>query len=216
MKHSYCLICLLLLANLVPRFVKAQKNEISVLPVRTFFDSFNGNLDFRFAYQYIEFEHQLTNKLSLNTGLGYNFKKKEYENSTSRTQSLLLSGGLKYYLNKNNNMSGFYTGLNVLFSQYNNNGKGVFEGDFATVKESNIAMNYYLTEPSLGYKYCILKNRLAIDLSVRSNVSLYDNFKFETTYIDDTKTTFNNSSNNWGISVPFMDLRIGYRFGFKK
>ena len=216
MKKFATLGYLLLLTNLIPEILKAQKNEINVLPARLYYDRFDDDLGFAYAFQYAEFEHQLNNKFSVNFGAGLDFRKRETEDFLFKGQTYIASSGIRYYLNKKNNMSGFYSGINLILTKDTYNSKGVFVGYYSNVKEFNGTQNYLNTEISSGYKYCFLKDRLSVDLSLRTKVSLYENSKRETIYIDNTKEIIRNSNSNMGISLPFMDLRIGYRFGFKK
>jgi hypothetical protein len=216
MKKIAILSYLLLLTNLVPEILKAQKNEISVLPARIYFDSFNGDLEFAYAFQYAEFEHKLNNKFSVNFGAAFKSKRKESNNNLYKNQYLLFNSGIKYYMNKKNNMSGFYSGIGVLLEKYKERSTGNFDDFISTSKEFNGTQNYFGSEISSGYKYCFIKNRVSVDLSLRTRVLMYRNNIRETIYLDNSKNTFNNLSNNWGITVLFMDLRIGYRFGFKK
>ena len=57
--------------------LKAQKNEINVLPARLYYDRFDDDLGFAYAFQYAEFEHQLNNKFSVNFGAAFKSKRKE-------------------------------------------------------------------------------------------------------------------------------------------
>jgi hypothetical protein len=215
MKYIFTLSLVIILTCLIPKASKAQTNEISILPARIYYHRFYDDLRVDYDFQYAEFEHKLNNKISVNYGFGLDFRKKETEDFLYKEQSFIVSNGIKYYLNKKNNMSGFYTGINLILFKENYNSKGVFDYD-SNVKEFNGTQNYLNTEISSGYKYCFLKDRFSIDLSLRTRVLTYNNSKRETIYIDNTKEIIKNSSNNLGISVPFLDLRIGYRFSFKK
>jgi hypothetical protein len=216
MKKFATLGYLLLLTNLIPEILKAQKNEINVLPARLYYDRFDDDLGFAYAFQYAEFERKLNNKFSVNFGAAFKSKRKESNDNLYKNQYLLFNSGIRYYMNKKNNMSGLYSGIGVLLEKYKERSTGNFDDFISTAKEFNGTQNYFGSEISSGYKYCFIKDRVSVDLSLRTRVLMYSNNIRETIYLDNSNNTFNNSSNNWGISVPFMDLRIGYRFGFKK
>jgi hypothetical protein len=216
MKFSTTLSFLILLSSLVPEIVIAQKNQINILPARIFYNNINEKFDFGYGSQYVELEHKLNNKLSINFGFGYKRRRDEVFNASSKDNLTQLTSDVKYYLNTKNNMSGFYGGSGLNYFNINSLNSGRYASSDLTLAEDNTRQNVVYLNLNLGYKYCLLKNRFSIDLRLVESTSVYNRTIEEEITVNNVKTVRKRSFDNFKINYPFLDLRLGYRFGFKK
>jgi len=216
MKFSTTLSFLILLTSLVPEIVKAQKNEISVLPARVFYDKGIDNIIFAYAFQYINLEHKLNDKLSISFGLGYKRRRDEVFNASSKDNLLQFTSDIKYYFNNKSNMRGFYAGSGLNYFKINSLNSGRYASSDLTLAEDNTRQNIVYLSLNLGYKYCLLKNRFSVDLRLVESTSVYNRTIDEEITVNNVRTERKRSFDNFNITYPYLDLRLGYRFGFKK
>jgi hypothetical protein len=194
----------------------AQKNQLNVLPATVFYNNFNEKFDFGYGSQYIELEHKLNDKLSINFGLGYKRRRDEVFNASSKDNLLQLTSDIKYYFNHKSNMSGFYAGSGLNYFKINSLNSGRYASSDLTLAEDNTRQNIVYMNLHFGYKHCLIKNRFAIDLRLVQSTSIFNRTINEEITINSIKTKRESSFDNFRINYPFLDLRLGYRFGFKK
>lgn len=197
----------------------AQNYNINIVPTRIIYekdDLFNKNkITPLFLYKYIEIERKYKQYLSLNLGIAIDKGKVNNFSGFSKDLFYKLEPSIRYYFNKYNNMSGFYLASGINYYRYSYLRTGRFTGDDNLV-ERNLYRNYVRYSFYGGYKFCIIKNRFSIDLKLNNEITIFNSQKaikiFKNGEIENNNFKFSNGI----LEFPYVDLKLGYRFGFKK
>lgn len=213
--------CIIIVSVAEPSF--SQNYNINVLPARVIYNSdkeYFTNKPYGFQlyllYKYAEIERKINDKMSINFGVVYS---KNYEKvflGSYRSIFYGLEPSVRYYLNKKNNMSGFYFGSGLTYYRFSDINKGRFASDDGSILENDIYRNYLSFNLYSGYKICLFKSRFSIDFKLITETTVY-NRNFSKAIYSDFSVKENRFSYPSGkIEYPYLDLKLGYRFGFKK
>ncbi|TKB99034.1 DUF3575 domain-containing protein [Pedobacter cryophilus] len=203
--------------------VKAQNYNVSILPVRlTYnfdkheFSDVRPRIELSLLYKYAEIERKISSKYSVNLGIA--FSKFRYDfgpYGEFKSRSILIDPSIRYYINKKESMSGFYLGSGFNFINYSSSTK-----DYINDNTKAIANNYdsNVLNASFfgGYKLVVIHNRFSIDLKLNQQLNLLWQRNTRVYYDDGTQTNERNTSFFKTPEFSNLDLKLGYRFGFRK
>jgi hypothetical protein len=193
----------------------AQNFNVNLLPVRLVRNNQNKP-DFLIGFKYFEVERKLSDNYSISLGVYYTRDKEELLLSSYKHLYYNLDPSLRYYLGKNKNMNGFYFGLgfNYLRDSYYSSGRfASLDGSIVNRTLVNEIINFNF---NAGYKLVLINNRFSIDFKANQLINLISK---ETTTTNNSNGQIVKNSSNLNqnlVYFPFLDLKLGYRFGFKK
>lgn len=194
---------------------RAQNFNINVLPARLIYNS-NQRFDLLLLFKYAEIERKINEHYSISLGIYYS-KEKE-ENILGGYRNLLydVNSNLRYYFNKRNNISGFYGGTGFNFANFRYETKGRFASIDGVVLERNRNVEVVEINLSTGYKFVLINKRFSVDFKLNQAFNLLskETIKILGASGNQVITTSNPNQNIFGF--PVLDLKLGYRFGFKK
>lgn len=201
----------------------SQNYNINIVPVRVFYDAEkqplsnkNYGIEFYLLYKFVEIERRLNERTSLNFGMAFSRTKYESFMSSYRDLFYKLQPSVRFYLNKNKIISGFYLGSGFNYSRYSFISKGRFSSTDESVLEYSNFKNYISWNSHIGYKLCVFKDRFSIDLKLNEEINIFNKQKTYKINADNSVEQRSFSFPNKGLDYPFLDLKLGYRFGFKK
>ncbi|MBC7475829.1 MAG: hypothetical protein H7263_16215 [Candidatus Sericytochromatia bacterium] len=201
----------------------AQDFNINILPFRVAYDSDKKPLSDKdyglrllILFKYLEIERKINNKFSLNLGVYYSHKKDRQSLGSYRYLYYNLDPSIRYYFNKKNNMSGFYLSSGISYNRSSSLNSGRFASIDGSIKENNFyydAINFNL---STGYKVAVIKNRFSIDFKINEIINIFAKEEIITIDTQNSIEIINNHNYQNNIYKPYLDLKLGYRFDFKK
>lgn len=109
MKNLSLKIFSVLMILLFTKQSNAQNYNINILPARLVYFK-NIGLEPYFVYKYAEIEKRLSDKFSASVGVYYSNDKEEQALGSYKYYYYNIEPSLRYYFNKEHNMSGFYVG----------------------------------------------------------------------------------------------------------
>lgn len=213
-------LCLILLLE---QKSKAQNYNINILASRVIYNSKKNpfsdkkyGIEFYFLGKYAEIERKFSSKYSINLGMSYSVSKFAFEpTGTIKSSSLDINPSLRYYTNKKANMNGFYIASGFNYFNYQSTSKDYLEEN-KNVITNNYKSNALNADFFMGYKLVIIHNRFSIDLKLQQQLNLLWTKNRRITYDDNTQTIQKTTSYFNSPDLPYLDLKLGYRFGFKK
>ena len=194
---------------------RAQNFNVNVLPARLIYDS-NQKFDILLLYKYAEIERKISEHYSVSLGIYYSKKKEESILGGYRNLFFDINPNVRYYFNKRNNMSGFYGGTGLNFANFRYENKGRFSSLDGSILERKRNVEIVEINLSSGYKFVLINNRFSIDFKLNQAFNLLSKETTKTLSSSGNQviTTSNPNQNTFGF--PVLDLKLGYRFGFKK
>jgi hypothetical protein len=218
MKLRITFICVFILLPIIS--LRAQNYNINFVPVRLTYDkqyySNKRKLGVLFLYKFLEMERKLNNHISLNFGIAYDKDKEEIFNGLYKEIFYKINPSIRYYLNNQNNISGFYLGNGFSYSRFSYDYSGRFASSDESIKERKIYQHYLDFNLQTGYKLCLFKKRVSVDLKLIEEILFLNRQKVNIINNDNSVNETNSSFKNGKIYYPYLDLKLGYRFGFKK
>lgn len=200
--------------------LSAQNYNISVLPARVIYSkqtyTESKKFELYLLYKFVEIEKRFNNHFSFNLGVAYNRNKEKSFQSSYKELYYKFDPSVRYYINSNSNMSGLYMGSGINYSKFSFETSGRVASTDNTVKENNVYRYFLDYDLHVGYKICLIKNRFSVDFKLNELVSIYNIQHRTQIFIDDSQQETYNSFSNGKIDFPYLDLKLGYRFGFKK
>lgn len=223
MRNAYLKFYLLLSFLIFSLISKAQNYNISILPARlayntekqSFSDDIYG-IELYLLYKYVEIERKLNSKYSVSLGLTYSKDKDGYADVTLKSQYINIDPNVRYYFNKKNNMSGFYAGSGVNYINYIYESSNNIDENNNRVSSNRSNHNILNFNIYTGYKLALIKNRFSIDLKLQQQINVLSYRNINITYSDGSTLDLKERNNFQTPKLPFLDLKLGYRFGFKK
>lgn len=206
---------ILLFITLLGNKIFAQNYNINILPARVNFDKENG-LDLFLLFKYVELERKVNKNFSANLGIYYAHVKEDFSLSYLKSNYYNFDPSIRYYLNKKQNLSGFYVGSGVNYAHSTVISKGREASIDGSILENDIKYDFLNINLYTGYKFVLIKNRFSIDFKLNQQFNIYNNKKQEITNSIGQIDEFNDRANIKRIPYPYLDLKLGYRFGFKK
>lgn len=193
----------------------AQNYNINVMPARLIFNNAQ-RAELLLIFKYIEVERRLNNRYSINIGVYYDRKKEENALGGYRDLFYNIDPSVRYYLNDKKNLSGFYFGIGINYGQfkYQTFGRNAdSNGNIIERNRNSEIINFNLTG---GYKLVFFKNRISIDFKLNQALNLLSKEVTTTLISNGSEIETSNNLGQNSIGYPFLDLKLGYRFGFKK
>lgn len=194
---------------------RAQNFNVNVLPARLIYDS-NQKFDVLLLYKYAEIERKISEHYSVSLGIYYSKNKEESILGGYRNLFFDINPNVRYYFNKKNNMSGFYGGTGFNFANFRYESKGRFASTDGSILERKRNMEIVEFNLSTGYKFVMINNRFSIDFKLNQAFNLLLKETTKTTEASGNQVIITSNPNQNTFGTPVLDLKLGYRFGFKK
>lgn len=194
---------------------RAQNFNINVLPTRVVYDN-NQGFDLLLLFKYAELERKIDENFSFSLGVFYNREKEQNFLGGFRNLSYNVDPSLRYYFNKKNNMSGFYVGNGINYAKFSFNTNGRFASMDGSIIERNRKSEIININLNAGYKFVLIKNRFSIDFKLNQAFNLISKEVITTLISSGSEFVSSSNPGQNSIGYPFLDLKLGYRFGFKK
>ncbi len=191
----------------------AQNYNINFVPIRVVYlrDEFSRKkyIEPLFLYKYLELERKF------NFGIAYNKSKEKNFSGYSRDLFYKLEPSIRLYFNRNKVIGGFYLGSGFNYYRYSYLKTGLFTGDDSLI-EKNLYRNYINYSIYGGYKFSVINKRFSIDLKFNDEITIFNHQKAVKIFKENVTEINNFKFSNGKLEYPYLDLKLGYRFGFKK